>query len=418
MRHERPLLGSERVESATCCPADVRDQRFTVGRRSQPTGQIPRRPRTRWLCLLIALWCSSPLSFGLEHHDTDFGRSGQFELHAKALRMQRVRLHLPDMKLVDYTGKEEPGKEEPDSPEWQVTLRQEPEDPSLRRLRLEQTTDVVRRRVEYVIGLEQEDSTSAALTPVIATETAVDIDSGVLLYRSQTIEWTIEDPLQETTNSVNLGRTALWVLDHLQQVYSTEILDVCTDYFGHHSDPRGSPYGFGSSVACINRRIEIDPQDIEAYTLNAWLLWSDWVTWKLHPNRISDGEGKAEEAVRLIKKGRAANPDSAAYHFDAALTLEPLAHHHRPELMPFVIRYYLYAEDLATETALRIRIRLNLGHRFRQEGKTEEAIRWYRAVLEIDPENRVAHRYLDKGSAINKLDNLGSKCAPYLVAPD
>ena len=390
MRHKRPLLGSERVESQAFRPADVRDRRFTVRRRSQPTGQNPRQPRTRWLCLLIALWCS-PLSCGSEHHDTDFGLSGPFELRAEGLRMQRVRLQLPEMKLVDYTG-----KEEPDSPEWQVTLRQEPADPSLWRLRLEQTTDVVRRSVEYVIGLEQDDSTSAALTPVMATEIAVDIDSGVLLYRSQTIEWTIENPLQETTNSVILGRTALWVLDHLQQVYSTEILDVCTDYFGHHSDPRGSPYGFGRSVACINRRIELDPQDIEAYTLNAWLLWSDWVTWKLHPDRISDGEGKAEEAVRLIKKGRAANPDSAAYHFDAALTLEPLAHYHRPELMPFVIRYYLYAEDLATETALRVRIRLNLGHRFRQQGKTEEAIRWYRAVLEIDPENRVAHRYLDK----------------------
>jgi len=107
MRHERPLLGSERVESATCRPADVRDQRFTVGRRSHPTGQTPRRPRTRWLCSLIALWCSSPLSFGLEHHDTDFGRSGQFELQAKALRMQRVRLQLPDMKLVDYTGSDQ-----------------------------------------------------------------------------------------------------------------------------------------------------------------------------------------------------------------------------------------------------------------------------------------------------------------------
>ena len=365
MRHKRPLLGSERVESQAFRPADVRDRRFTVRRRSQPTGQNPRQPRTRWLCLLIALWCS-PLSCGSEHHD--FGLSGPFELRAEGLRMQRVRLQLPEMKLVDYTG-----KEEPDSPEWQVTLRQEPADPSLWRLRLEQTTDVVRRSVEYVIGLEQDDSTSAALTPVMATEIAVDIDSGVLLYRSQTIEWTIENPLQETTNSVILGRTALWVLDHLQQVYSTEILDVCTDYFGHHSDPRGSPYGFGRSVACINRRIELDPQDIEAYTLNAWLLWSDWVTWKLHPDRISDGEGKAEEAVRLIKKGRAANPDSAAYHFDAAQTLEPLARHHRPELMPFVIQYYLYAEALATGTALRVRVRLNLGHRFRQQGKTEEA---------------------------------------------
>ena len=388
MRHERPLLGSERVESQAFRPADVRDRHLTVGRRSQPTGQSPRRPRTRWLCLLIALWCS-PLSCGSEHHD--FGLSGPFELHTEGLRMQRVRLQLPEMKLVDYTG-----KEEPDSPEWQVTLRQEPADPSLWRLRLEQTTDVVRRSVEYVIGLEQDDSTSAALTPVMATEIAVDIDSGVLLYRSQTIEWTIENPLQETTNSVIVGRTALWVLDHLQQVYSTEVLDVCTDYFGHHSDPRGSPYGFGRSVACINRRIELDPQDIEAYTLSAWLLWSDWVTWKLYPNRIPDGRGKAEEAIRLIKLGRAANPANAAYHFDAAQTLEPLARHHRPELMPFVIQYYLYAEALATGTALRVRVRLNLGHRFRQQGQTEEAIRWYQAVLEIDPENRVAHRYLDK----------------------
>ena len=75
MRHERPLLGSERVESQAFRPADVRDRRFTVRRRSQPTGQNPRQPRTRWLCLLIALWCS-PLSCGSEHHD--FGLSGPF----------------------------------------------------------------------------------------------------------------------------------------------------------------------------------------------------------------------------------------------------------------------------------------------------------------------------------------------------
>ena len=85
----------------------------------------------------------------------------------------------------------------------------------------------------------------------------------------------------------------------------------------------------------------------------------------MHPDRISDGEGKTEEAVRLIKKGRAANPDSAAYHFVAAHTLEPLARHHRPELMPFVIQYYLYAEALATECALRVHVPLTMGHRFR-----------------------------------------------------
>ena len=327
--------------------------------------------------------------------------------------MRRVLLQMPEMKLVDYTG-----KEEADSPDWQVSIRQEPGDTGLWRLSLEQTTDWVRRRVDYVLFLEREDSTKGTIIPVIATETALDVNSNVLLYRSQTIEWTAEDSLREKTRGIDMERTAIWILDHLQQVYRKEILDVCTDYFGHYSDPRGSQHGFASSVACIKRRIEIDPQDIEAYTLSAWLLWSDWVTWKLYPNRIPDGRGKAEEAIRLIKLGRAANPANAAYHFDAAQTLEPLARHHRPELMPFVIQYYLYAEALATGTALRVRVRLNLGHRFRQQGQTEEAIRWYQAVLEIDPENRVAHRYLDKGSAINKLDNLGSKCAPYLVAPD
>jgi len=340
--------------------------------------------------LLIALWCS-PLSCGSEHHDTDFGLSGPFELRAEGLRMQRVRLQLPEMKLVDYTG-----KEEPDSPDWQVSMRQEPADAGLWRLRLEQTTDVVRRRVDYVISLEREDSTKGTIIPVIATETATDVNSNVLLYRSQTIEWTAEDARRQQTRGIDLERTAIWVLEHLQQVYSTEILNVCTDYFGHHADPGGSQHGFASSVACIKRRMEIDPQDIEAYTLSAWLLWSDWVTWKLHPNQIPDGPGKVEEAIRLIKIGRAANPANAAYHLDAAQTLEPLARHHRPELMPFVIRYYLYAEALATETALRVRIRLSLGHRYRQGGQTDEAIRWYQAVLEIDPENRVAHRYLDK----------------------
>ena len=317
--------------------------------------------------------------------------------------MQRVRLQMPEMKLVDYTG-----KEEPDSPDWQVSMRQEPADAGLWRLRLEQTTDVVRRRVDYVISLEQNDVTEGAFIPVIATESAMDVKSKTLLYRSQTIEWTAEDARREETRGIDLERTSMWVLDHLQQVYSREILDVCTDYFGHHPDPSGSPHGFASSVACIKRRIEIDPQDIEAYTLSAWLLWSDWVTWKLHPKRIPDGQGKVEEAVRLIKIGRAANPANAAYHLDAAQTLEPLARHHRPELMAFVIRYYLYAEDLATETALQIRVRLSLGHRYRQQGKTDDAIRWYQKVLEIDPENRVAQRYLDK---------LGAKRGPD-IEPD
>ena len=61
-----------------------------------------------------------------------------------------------------------------------------------------------------------------------------------------------------------------------------------------------------------------------------------------------------------------------------------------------MIQYYLYAEELATDRDMRIRIRKSLGHRFREQEKIPEATHWYRAVLALDPENRVAQRYLKK----------------------
>jgi len=64
--------------------------------------------------------------------------------------------------------------------------------------------------------------------------------------------------------------------------------------------------------------------------------------------------------------------------------------------MGFVIRYYLYAEELATDRDMQIRIRKGLGHRFREQDKIPEATRWYQAVLALDQDNKVALRYLEK----------------------
>jgi len=316
--------------------------------------------------------------------------SGRFELCADTLRMRRVQLQVPDLILVDYTEQDEPNEGA-----WRVTMHGPLDSPDLWQLHLEQSTDVIRRQIDYLVCIPADAPNAARLEPVMATETASDIDTDALLYRIQTVDWSIRDLDRKAERAVDLARVAPWIRDHLDQVFSTDILDLCAEHFWHNS-PSSS---FSEVIACTNRRIELEPQVIEPYTTNAWLMWSEWVSWKLDPQKMPNGQGQADEAIRLIRKGRAANPRSAEYHLDAAETIAPLAQHHLPELMDFVIRYYLYAEELATDRDMHIRIRKGLGHRFREQDKIPEAIQWYRAVLALDRDNKVALRYLKKFGA-------------------
>lgn len=313
--------------------------------------------------------------------------SGRFELCAETLRMRGVQLQMPELILLDYTG-----KGEADEGRWQLSLHSPLDSPGLWQLRLEQRSHAVHRQIEYLVCAPSDASDPAQLEPVMATETAWDVDTDALLYRSQTVDWTIKDLDRGNEQAVGWARTASWILGHLEQVYSTEILDQCAEYYWHNAPSSN----FNEVIACTNRRIELDPQVIEPYTTNAWLMWSEWVVWKLDPHKMPEAQGRVDEAVRLIKKGRAANPDSAAYHLDAAETMAPLARHHRPDLMDFVIRYYLYAEELATDRDMQIRIRKGLGHRYREQDKIPEAVEWYQAVLALDHQNKVALRYLKK----------------------
>jgi tetratricopeptide (TPR) repeat protein len=346
----------------------------------------PRRgaPRLRNICaglgLLLALT-------GCHETAPALDVSGRFELHADMLRMRRVQVDMPELILLDHTG-----KGEPDEQEWQLSVQRPLDSPGLWQLRLEQTTDVLRRQIDYLISIPSDALNAAQLEPVMATEAAWDLDTDALLYRSQTVDWSTKDLDRGSEQSADWARSASWIQGHLEQVYSTEILDQCADYLWHNAPSSN----FSEVIACTNRRIGLDPQVIEPYTTNAWLLWSEWVAWKLDPKKMPGAEGHADEAIRLIKKGRAANPHSAEYHLDAAETMAPLAQHHRPDLMDFVIRYYLYAEALATDSAMQIRIRKGLGHRFRELDKIPEAVDWYQAVLALDPQNKVALRYLKK----------------------
>lgn len=314
---------------------------------------------------------------------------GRFELHAKNLILPYVRLQLPECVLLDYTG-----KNDPNHGSWQLTIKPNKKEPTLWLLRLDQATTSVRRRIEYVV-LEQSSTTGPGhLEPILASEWTLALKYDTVLDCNQTIDWVIKDRDRNHDYKVEPSRAAHWVRYHLDQVYSIDILLHCSDYFWHHTDAHGPSSGFSHVIACTNRQIELDPQAIEAYTTNAWLLWSDWVSWTLDPKKVPDRQDGVDQAIHLLEKGHVANPKNAAFHLDAARTISPLARHHRPDLMGDVLRYYHQAHSLTSDKTLLIRIRNELGHCHRTQDQPTEALRWYRAVLELDAENRVALRYI------------------------
>ncbi len=318
---------------------------------------------------------------------------GRIELHTEGLPMRYLQLRLPELALLDYTG-----KGDPNTGTWLLTARPDPNEPTFWLFRLEQTTDKVHRRMDYVVRELTPNSASEPghWEPVLTSAWTLALKQETVLDCNQTADWIIRDLEHSRDYTVELSQTAHWVRTHLDQVYSRAILTRCADYFWHHADADGPFSGYSHVIACTDRQIELDPQDIEAYTNNAWLLWSDWVSWTHDPNKMPNGREGVDRALRTLEKGHAANPLNALFHVDAAQTLYPLALHHRPDLMAVVTRYYTQAHDLISDRDLLIRIRKGLGHVYRNQGQTAQALHWYRSVLELDPGNPVALRYIQK----------------------
>lgn len=185
------------------------------------------------------------------------------------------------------------------------------------------------------------------------------------------------------------------VIQDLNRQYDADLLRECMGFYLDNQqldNPQGS---YNKAIRLGYQIVNIDHQDIDTYTTVAWLLWSKWVCWTKKPNRMLDGEGKADEAIELLNWGEQWNQKSARFYKESADTIWPLAKYYRADLYDFVIENYRKADLLAGSNDLqRIRIRLNLGHIYRQIGEEKPAIYWYRRVIEIAPNNEVACRYL------------------------
>ncbi len=186
------------------------------------------------------------------------------------------------------------------------------------------------------------------------------------------------------------------VLRDLDRQYDTVLLKDCMGFYldnQQYDSPQGS---YNKAIRLGYQIVNIDRKDVDTYTTLAWLLWSKWVCWNKKPTRMPDGKGKADEAIELLNWGKQWNLESARFYKESADTIWPLAKHHRTDLYDFVIENYQTA-DLLSETndPLRARVRLNLGHIYRQLGEKTLALYWYQKVLEIAPRNEVASRYLN-----------------------
>lgn len=185
------------------------------------------------------------------------------------------------------------------------------------------------------------------------------------------------------------------VLQDISRQYDTELLRESMGFYldnQQFDSPEGS---YNKAIRLGYQIVNVDRRDIDTYTTMAWLLWSKWVSWNKEPNRMPDGGGKADEAVELLNWGKQWNQKSARYYKESADTIWPLAKYYRADLYDFVIENYRKADLLAeANDLLRIRVRLNLGHVYRQTGQKRPAMFWYRRVLEIAPKNEVAGRYL------------------------
>ena len=175
------------------------------------------------------------------------------------------------------------------------------------------------------------------------------------------------------------------VIKNLNFVWDKEILYSCSAFYWHNGGYDDPPSSYNNVIKIHYRLLTLDPRDVDTYGTTAWLLWSKWVTWKKDPQAMPDGEGKKDESIRIFDNGITYNRRNALFYNEyAGHMLGFLKDYER------AIELYKRTDELATDNKLREQARLNVARCYRHIGQNESAIIWYKAVLEINPQNQNA----------------------------
>lgn len=185
------------------------------------------------------------------------------------------------------------------------------------------------------------------------------------------------------------------LVHNVQNTRDLELLQTCYDFFW--ANPDLDPLGgqFTSMILIGKRVVKLVPTAATYYTNTAWLDWSGYATWLRDPESVPDGEFRAEDAIELLESGMPYLGNNLAYLKDCADTIWPLASYHKKNLLPWVVDRYQKVFHLSPDQTIRIRVGLNLGHLYRKDISDKViAIEWYKKVLEIDPDNAVAIKFI------------------------
>ncbi len=194
--------------------------------------------------------------------------------------------------------------------------------------------------------------------------------------------------------SANDFRRCEKLMDNLGTSTDLNLINICSEFYWHHQQYDRPVASYSNIIKLMKRYVEVDPYTIDEYTTAAWLLYSQWVHYKKDPEGRAYGKDKDIEAVAILVQGREFHLEDAYYHFWAGAQIEPMARHHDEKYYEFVLESYHLAEIHAKDQKILVRSRLSLGHTYRVLNETAIAISWYKKVLEVDPNNKIAKNYL------------------------
>jgi len=182
--------------------------------------------------------------------------------------------------------------------------------------------------------------------------------------------------------AVTLAQTAVpaakkpATLEAAEQAYSdasiltADLLWMKVENYYHKGD-------FDKIIELCYHIVDLDPKFVEAYNTGAWLLWS-----KLTP------EGD-KAAVELYERGMKANPEDFENAFECGNFFYLIHKRDAKSAIPY-LRHAVRVAERYSRDERKIIILRTLGHALRRDGQTEEALKVFRRVLEINPTDAIA----------------------------
>ncbi len=128
---------------------------------------------------------------------------------------------------------------------------------------------------------------------------------------------------------------------------------------------------YDAAIRCNEAVAFLDPENVEAWTNAAWLLWS---------------MNRDDEAVMMYNRGIAANPDKPDVYFEFGM-------------FRFARKRYELAVELfkrAAQRGARVQWQRMVGHSLERAGLYDEALEWWAGLLQRFPGDPIAARKLQE----------------------